>query len=123
MEPFRTFVKTYTQTFNINQLRESIRAYYEIARKGKNVSHLKRTLGRQGRLPEQMEAQIASFLSGKILPSGVAKPTNQQLAELKANAGVGGGSRKKRATRRRSRSRKGLKGGKGRKGHGRKTRK
>ena len=119
VEPFATYYTTYRQTNDIDQLRQSIHAYYlRIKAEGRNVSSLKQTLGRQGRLPEALEGEVASFLSGKILPSGRSKPTNQQLAELKANAEVGG-SRKKRDTRRRNR--RGLKGGKG--GKGRKDRK
>jgi hypothetical protein len=103
VEPFATYYATLQQTGDLDQLSTSIRTYYApIREKARSVHGLIQTLGRQGRLPDALEGEIAGFLTGVMLPSGRAKPIHQQLANLKANAGVGG-SRKKRATRRHSR--------------------
>ena len=105
--PFDEFVREYNRTLNINVLRRKINDYYadqrEAKRAGRNLMTLKSTVANS--YPENVQAYIGSFLSGKrgTLP--------QQVIQLKGNAsripGAPGVSRRSRKSKaRKSKARK-----------------
>jgi Leucine-rich repeat (LRR) protein len=103
IEPFQRIVQTYERSrkdmSDKQQVRKSILAYYEILKKGKNVSAVKQTLGRKENLPENIASYMGSFLSEK--PGTL----NMQTTALKRNAGIGGTRRRKSRKIRKTRSR------------------
>lgn len=101
MEPFKTYVTSFRQTGNMQQLRNSIHTYYETLAKGRNVASLKQTLHRNQRLPHNVIAKVGSLLSAK--PGTL----NMQTTALKQNVGLQGGKHKTRKLKRsKSKSRK-----------------
>lgn len=90
IEPFATYVKG----SDLNTIRNSINTYYESKEKGRNVSAMKQTLGRQGELPNNMISVIGSMLSGE------KGTTNMQLATLKSKVG---GTRRRKSRKGKSR--------------------
>jgi hypothetical protein len=91
IEPFRMFQRAYDRDRSHYGLLFKVQGYYKSIRdKGRKVNMLKQTLGREGPLPENVTASIASFLSGK--PGTL----NMQTAALKQNAGIQGGRRTRR---------------------------
>ena len=125
-EPFATYYTLYHRTDNIDQLRESIRAYYApIRAKGRRLAALQGVVKAPELLPKnrtdpsnrqrvrtsshvlsspQLKSRIGEFLSGKTLPTNqtntyTTMSLTNQMAALKRNAGRGGSRRKTRKTR------------------------
>jgi hypothetical protein len=98
IEPFRSFYAKALTPYGggIEELRKNINSYYApIKAKGRNISALKQTLGRQGPLPENVVSYMGSFISGK--PGTL----DMQATSLKQNAGLYGGKRSRRRTQKR----------------------